>query len=204
MANDKRTRIQRANRATILQAALAVFSSDGYRGATVDRIANAAGMSKPNLLYYFKTKEEIYREVLETTIENWLEPFEALSRDGDPIEELRHYIKAKIKMSEAAPEASRLFANEIARGAPLLKPFLQKRLKPMVDDKVAILIDWMRDGKLRSVEPYHLIFVIWATTQHYADFDVQISAILGDRPPDFYDRAADAVVSIIFRGIAPD
>lgn len=201
----KRSRIQRANRALILDAALRVFSADGYRGATVDRIAEAAGMSKPNLLYYFSGKDEIYREVLESTVKAWLEPFAAISADGDPVEELRRYILFKIRASEASPEASRLFANELGRGAPLLQDFLETELKALVDEKAAVIAAWMDAGELRAVDPYHLIFAIWAMTQHYADFGVQVEAILGDeaRDPGFYDRAAEAVLAIILGGIAP-
>ncbi len=202
----KRSRIQTENRALIMDAALAVFSTDGYGGATVDRIATQAGMSKPNLLYYFPTKEDIYREVLESTVEAWLEPFAKIDAEADPVEELRNYIILKIQMSQNRQEASRLFANEIGRGAPLLGPFLQTRLRALVEEKAGILRGWMEAGKLRRVDPFHLIFVIWATTQHYADFNVQIGAILGEKAkaPDFYEDAADAVLSIILRGIEPD
>lgn len=199
----KRSRIQVANRALILNAALDVFSTDGYRGATIDRIAEAAGMSKPNLLYYFPSKEEIYREVLESTIEAWLEPFAQIDPNGNPELELRSYILDKIKMSREKPTASRLFANEIARGAPLLKPFLETRLKSLVDEKADILRQWMAAGRLKAVDPYHLIFMIWATTQHYADFEVQVGAILGRRAKgaEFYDEAATAVLAVIMGGI---
>ena len=50
----KRTRIQAANEKRILDAALETFSTYGFRGATVDQIASGAGMTKPNLLYYFR------------------------------------------------------------------------------------------------------------------------------------------------------
>lgn len=201
----KRSRIQLANRALIMDAALAVFSLDGYGGATIDRIAAQAGMSKPNLLYYFRSKEDIYREVLETTVESWLQPFERIDPEGDPVDELRRYIILKIKMSEESREASRLFANEIGRGAPLLMPFLETRLRHLVDQKATILRGWMDAGKLCAVDPYHLVFVIWATTQHYADFEVQIGAILGDtaRADGFYDKAAEAVLSIVLNGVEP-
>jgi TetR/AcrR family transcriptional regulator len=126
--------------------------------------------------------------------------------NGDPASELRRYIIQKIKMSEESKEASRLFASEIGRGAPLLKPFLETRLRSLVDDEAQILRGWMEAGKLLMVDPYHLIFVIWATTQHYADFEVQIGAILGDaaEDEDFYDKAGDAVLSIILHGVLPN
>ncbi|MEM9574281.1 MAG: HTH-type transcriptional regulator RutR [Pseudomonadota bacterium] len=204
-ANKKQSRIQVENRSLILAAALNVFSTDGYRGATLDRIAERAGMSKTNVLYYFPSKEEIYHTALEQTVEGWLDPFEAIAADGDPIEELRRYISFKLRMSAEQPEASRLFANEVQRGAPLMLEFLQTRLKTLVDEKASVIRDWIDQGKLAPIDPYHLIFMIWATTQHYADFDTQIVAILGDQSKKlgFHEQAAHAVLSIILNGIRP-
>lgn len=201
----KRSRIQTENRALIMQAALDVFSTDGYRGATVDRIAERAGMSKTNLLYYYPSKEEIYRSAIEQTVEDWLDPFAAIDPDGDPIEELRRYITIKLEMSDRHPEASRLFANEIQRGAPLVGEFLSTRLKSLVDEKAAVIRTWIDDGKLAPVDPYHLVFTIWATTQHYADFEVQVQAILGGqaKKPGFSEQIAHAVLSILLNGIRP-
>lgn len=188
-----------------MRAALDVFSTDGYRGATVDRIAERAGMSKTNLLYYYPSKEDIYRSAIEQTVEAWLEPFAAIDPQGDPIEELRRYITIKLAMSDENPEASRLFANEVQRGAPLVSEFLSTRLKSLVDEKVAVIRAWIDSGKLAPVDPYHLIFTIWATTQHYADFEVQVQAILGKqaKKPGFNDQVAHAVLSILLNGIKP-
>jgi TetR/AcrR family transcriptional regulator len=201
----KQSRIQTENRALIMQAALDVFSTDGYRGATVDRIAERAGMSKTNLLYYYPSKEEIYRSAIEQTVEAWLDPFDAIDPDGEPIEELRRYITVKLKMSDQNPEASRLFANEVQRGAPLVGEFLSTRLKALVDEKVAVIRTWIDQGRLAPVDPYHLIFTIWATTQHYADFEVQVQAILGKqaKKPGFSEQVAHAVLSILLNGIRP-
>lgn len=203
--NGKQSRIQTENRALIMAAALDVFSTDGYRGATVDRIAERAGMSKTNLLYYYPSKEEIYRSAIEQTVEAWLEPFDAIDPDGDPIEQLRRYITLKLQMSDTSPEASRLFANEIQRGAPLVGEFLSTRLKALVDEKAAVIRSWIDQGKLAPVDPYHLIFTIWATTQHYADFEVQVQAILGSqaKKPGFSEQVAHAVLSILLNGIRP-
>ncbi|MFD0915092.1 HTH-type transcriptional regulator RutR [Pseudahrensia aquimaris] len=204
-AKKKRSRIQTANRSAIIEAALDVFSTDGYRGATLDRIADRAGLSKTNLLYYFPSKEEVYKTALEQTVEGWLDPFEEISPNGDPIEELRRYITYKLQMSAKQPEASRLFANEVQRGAPLMLEFLQTRLKALVDEKASVIRGWIDEGKLAPVDPYHLIFMIWATTQHYADFDTQIVAIMGKQSAKkgFHEQTAHAVLSIILNGIKP-
>jgi len=199
------SRIQEANRKAILDAAVEVFASSGFRGATIDEIAARCGMSKPNLLYYFKSKQQIYQQVLEQTLEDWLTPFEEIDPDGDPVEELRRYITAKLEMSEKNPSASKLFANEIIHGAPVIGDFLKTSLKVLVDEKAKVIRHWVGEGKLAPIDPYHLIFMIWATTQHYADFDVQIRAVAGTQAgrTGFYEQAAQAVLSIILNGIRP-
>ncbi|WP_170412341.1 TetR family transcriptional regulator C-terminal domain-containing protein [Ruegeria atlantica] len=177
------TRIQKKNRAAILEAALNVFSAHGFRGATVDQIATEAGLSKPNLLYYFPSKEAIHTALLSGLLETWLAPLHDLDADGDPMEEILAYIRRKLEMSRDLPRESRLFANELVQGAPRIHASLSNDLKTLVDEKTAILTQWMDEGKIARLHPHHLIFSIWALTQHYADFDVQVRAILGDEDP---------------------
>jgi TetR/AcrR family transcriptional regulator len=198
------TRIQRKNRKAILEAALAVFSAHGFRGSTIDRIAERAGLSKPNLLYYYPSKETIYLAVLEDTLEEWLAPLREMDSDGDPLEEIGRYIEAKLEMSRERPEASRLFASEILHGAPVIGGFLTGPLKQLVDEKAAVIAKWIAEGRLAPVEPHHLIMMIWAVTQHYADFDVQVRAVLGDTTParGFADARA-MLMRTIFEGLKP-
>lgn len=200
-----RTRIQNEKREAILEAALDVFSAEGFRGATIDRIADAAGMSKPNLLYYFRRKEDIHVELIGRMLEKWLDPLRALSAEGDPVSELRSYIRRKLEMSRDFPRESRLFANEVLQGAPRILPLLQGELRELVDEKSAVLRDWMRQGRIRRTDPWHLIFAIWATTQHYADFDVQVRAVLGpDRGSEGrFEDAARFLEELFVRGLLP-
>ena len=173
----KRTRIQAENEDRIVSTSLDVFSKFGYRGSTVDQIAEAAGMSKANVLYYFKSKNDIYLAVLEETLEIWLNPLTELDTNGDALLEIQGYIQAKLKLSRTSPAASRLFANEILQGAPMIGPYLKTELKDLVESKIAILKKWMKQGEIKTFEPIHLLFLIWSTTQHYADFAIQISAL---------------------------
>jgi len=173
------TRIQREKQDLILDAALNVFSLHGFRGATIDQIADSAGMSKPNLLYYFPSKEAIHRQLLTGMLDLWLDPLRELDNAGDPLAELRSYIRRKIEMARDFPRESRLFANEMLQGAPHAIDVLEGELKQLVDDKARVIERWMDEGKITRTDPYHLIFSIWATTQHYADFDVQVRAVLG-------------------------
>ncbi len=197
----KRTRIQAENEARILDAALAVFSATGYRGATLAEVAERAGMTKPNLLYYFRRKEDIYLAVLTRTLEHWLAPLRDLNADGEPVEEIRAYIRRKLQLARDFPKESQLFANEVLHGAPNLMPVLRGPLKDQVDEKAAVIRGWIADGRLTPVDPHHLIFMIWATTQHYADFAPQVGAVLGSN--DWLDEAAATLDAIFVGGLTP-
>ncbi len=175
----RRTRIQEEKEELILEAALEVFSQRGFHGSTIDQIAEVAGMSKPNLLYYFRTKEAMHRALIDRVLENWLEPLQAFDAEGDPEEEIRSYIRRKLEMAREFPRESRLFANEILQGAPHIAGVLDGPLKELVDEKAEVIRVWIASGKVRDCDPHHMIFSIWSTTQHYADFDVQVKAVLG-------------------------
>jgi len=177
------TRIQKKNQAAILGAGLEVFSQFGFRGSTLDQVAEAAGLSKPNLLYYFRSKEAIYTALLAKLLENWLEPLREIKADGDPVDELLGYANRKLDMSQHFPRESRLFANEIIQGAPRISDVLHGELRELVDEIATVINSWASQGRIKPVDPYHLIFSIWALTQHYADFDVQVRAILGATDP---------------------
>ncbi|WP_299813000.1 TetR family transcriptional regulator C-terminal domain-containing protein [uncultured Roseibium sp.] len=196
------SRIQEKNRSLILEAALGEFSKKGFSGATVERIAAEAGMSKSNLLYYFSSKESIYNATLAHILEIWLTPLKTLDPLGDPADELAAYIRQKIELSAEFPEASRLFANEVMQGAPQILPVLQTDLKRLVLEKSQVIKDWIEAGRMDAVDPVHLIFTIWATTQHYADFSVQIRALTGTdlSDPDFHQSTVAAVTSLILNG----
>ena len=174
----KKTRIQLKNEERILDAAQEVFATYGYQGATIDEVAERAGISKPNLHYYFERKRDLYLAVLRRTLEIWLVPLRELDRNGDPAVEIGHYIAHKVELSRQFPAASRVFANEIVQGAPFLKSYLQTNLREVVERKAAVIQHWIDQGKLAPIDPYHLIFLIWAATQHYADFVPQIKAVM--------------------------
>jgi len=199
------TRIQREKRDAILEAALDVFSEKGFLGATIDQIAEAAGMSKPNLLYYFPRKEEIYKRLMTSMLDIWLQPLREIDSVGDPVPEIRSYIRRKLEMSRDFPRQSRLFAGEMLQGAPRILDVLEGDLKSLVDEKARVLESWMDTGKIVRTDPYHLIFSIWATTQHYADFDIQVRAVLGNGRggEGRFEDAARFLENLFMHGLLP-
>jgi len=193
-----RTRIQQRNSGMILEAALEVFSQHGFRGATLDQIAEVAGLSKPNLLYYFASKEAIHGALLSGLLVTWLDPLRALDPEGDPVAELLGYVRRKLELSRDFPRESRLFANEMLQGAPRIRAALEGELRDLVQEKSAVLRRWMDQGRIAPVHPVHLIFAVWALTQHYADFDVQVRAVLGPDGTDPFPEAGQ-FLEVLFR-----
>lgn len=199
----KRSRIQIISQQKVLDAGTEVFAKYGFRGATIDQIAEMAGMSKPNLLYYFKTKKELYLAVLEQTLNKWLQCLVDWQVKGCPKETLTNYIDKKFEFSRDHAAGSRVFANEILEGAPILKTLLGEDLKRLVSEDIRVIKGWVQEGLIRPIDPIHLIFMIWAVTQHYADFSAQIETLTGKTLEDenFYKRAKETVTQIILNGV---
>jgi TetR/AcrR family transcriptional regulator len=197
-----RSRVGREHAATILRAAEAVFARRGFQGATMAEIAERAGLPKANLHYYFRTKQAVYRAVLDDILATWLVGTEALVPEADPAQALSAYIRHKMRLSAERPDASRVFANELIHGAAELREVLRSDLRALVREKAAVIDGWIAAGRMAPVDSTHLFFTIWAATQTYADFEPQVCAVLGVerlRARDL-DRATEHVLTLVLRG----
>jgi len=168
-------------------------------------IARKAGMSKPNLLYYFRHKEDMYVTVLQQTLQAWLVSLQDIKADGNPLDELAAYIRSKLESAFRNPAASRLYANEILQGGMSVSSILRDDISGLLSEKAALISRWMDEGKLAPCDPYHLIFSIWATTQHYSDYETQIRLLMGDAfyAPDMLEKTIEAITTIILNGVRP-
>jgi TetR/AcrR family transcriptional regulator len=197
-----KSQIRQANESHILAAAERVFAGAGFGGATMAAIADAAGLPKANLHYYFGSKQALYRAVLARTLEDWLVPTVGITPDADPKVAIEQYIRAKMALTMQRPHASKVFANELLHGAPVVKALLGSELRQLVLAKAAVINQWISARRMAPVDPVHLFFTIWAATQTYADFDVQVCAVLGqtELSADDQVRATEHVVALILRG----
>ncbi|HBU94793.1 HTH-type transcriptional regulator RutR [Leclercia adecarboxylata] len=199
----KRSQAVSAKKQAIISAALETFSQFGIHGTRLEQVAELAGVSKTNLLYYFPSKEALYVAVLQQILDIWLAPLKAFREELTPLVAIQQYIRLKLEVSRDYPQASRLFCLEMLQGAPLLKTVLSGDMKSLVDEKSAIIAGWVDTGKLAPVDPHHLIFMIWAATQHYADFSAQVEAVTGKslKDDDFFHSTVDNVQRMIIEGI---
>jgi len=185
----------------ILEAAESVFAEAGFNGATTAEIARRAAIPKANLHYYFNTKEELYQQVLTGIVNTWLHTADEIRADAEPASALAHYISAKLELARERPIPSRVFANELIHGAPHLGKYLATDLRAWVETKARVIRGWIAAGKMREVDPKHLLFMIWASTQTYADFASQVAAVLGREPTaQDYKAVARQMTEIILRG----
>ena len=187
-------KIRERNNENILAAAEQEFVLHGFKGTSMQSIADRAGVPKANIHYYFKNKANLYRALLENIMQVWNEVLADITPDSDPADVLSRFIRSKVQLS------SKIFAMEIIQGAPHLRDHLSQNMRTWVKERSAVIQSWIDQGKIRAIDPTHLIFMIWATTQHYADFETQVLEVLNKRQyePDDIDQITDFLIDMIF------
>lgn len=195
-------RIRQKNEEAILAAAEEEFACHGFKGTSMNTIAQNVGLPKANLHYYFTNKLGLYLAVLSNILELWDSTFNNLSVDDDPAEAIAGYIRTKMEFSRRYPKASRIFAMEVISGGECLSEYFNQDYLSWFRGRAAVFEGWIAAGKMDPVDPVHLIFLLWSSTQHYADFASQICRVTGKprlRKQDF-SAASDNLVQIILKG----
>lgn len=199
----RRTDIRQQNERLILDAAERVFAEAGFGGATMQLIADMAGLPKANLHYYFPTKEALYRRVVRNIFEIWLDAAASFDDAAGPVEGIGAYVEAKMHISRHHPHGSKVWAAEVMHGAPVIQDYLETTLRDWTESRISVIERWIAKDQMAPIDPRHLLYMLWATTQHYADFCHQIETLNAGQP--LSDRqwrdATDSVKQIILRGI---
>jgi len=195
--------IRRENEKVILEAAEKVFAEAGFGGATMQLIADVAGLPKANLHYYFPTKESLYRQVVENIFTIWLQAADVFDAAAGPAEGLGAYIDAKMEISRRHPAGSKVWASEVMHGAPVIQDYLETKLEEWTNGRIMAIQGWIDRGLMDPIEPRHLLYMLWATTQHYADFGHQIETLNGAKPlsDEQWAIAKSSLKRIILKGI---
>ena len=198
----KQGSIRALSEAKILEAAQEEFILQGIKGATVQSIADRANLPKANILYYFKNKENIYHAVLERTLDMWDQGVGDINPEDGPAVAIEKFIASKVNMSFQHPSASKIYAMEIIQGSQHLKEFARTYLRKWVREKATLFQHWIDSGQMEDVDPYNLIFLIWSSTQHYADFETQILTIMNraDYEKEDVEQVTAFLTDFILRG----
>ena len=199
--NAKASSIGTKRRSLIISSALKVFAEDGFKGASIQKIADAAKLPKANVLYYFSSKKALYCKVIESILAMWNSSFDNVTANDCPAESLANYIADKMEISRLHPYSSKVFAIEIINGGSNLDDSFKASHQNWVSGRISVINAWIEAGKLDDIHPEYLLFNIWSSTQHYADFSSQISQLRGSvmRKKDFA-QATTTVINIILKG----
>ncbi len=200
---DQKAIVREVNERKIIEAAEHVFADYGFKGATTDQIAKQAGLPKANIHYYFKTKSDLYREVLERILDEWMVAAQAFDNCEEPRIALTQYVESKMRFSRLRPFASKVWANEVLHGAPVVGKFLETTLKSWLDDRVKVVGEWIESGKIKPVDPNAFFYMIWSMTQHYADFERQLEILNQGHPftDEEYQEKTEQVVQLILTSV---
>lgn len=200
--NSKKLRRQEAE-TLILSAAEKVFAEAGFGGATMQLIADVAGLPKANLHYYFPTKELLYRQVVQNIFQIWLKAADSFDNAEGPEDGIGAYIDAKMEISRRHPDGSKVWANEVMHGAPVIQDYLETTLTDWTNGRITVIERWIAEGRMDPIDPRHLLYMLWATTQHYADFGHQIETLNQSAPlsDTQWEAAKTNIKAIILRGI---
>ena len=195
--------IRQENVAKILAAAETVFAKKGFKGASVDLIAKRAGVPKPNVYYYFDSKEELYRTVVEDIGSIWLKAADTFDEMHEPVEAFRDYVSSKMDLARNRPHGSRLWAIEMASGAPFIQEYLIYTVKPWLESRETVIERWIDEGKLKPIKARYLFYMIWATTQHYADFEAQMVVMNEGKAlsNDQFNEAKNIVIDMVLNSL---
>ena len=202
LKQQRESRIRSRNQTRILQEAVHLFASKGFDGTRLSEIAERCGLPRANIYYYFSSKEGIYTALIERVIDGWDRAFECIRTDRDPADAIREYVRAKLEYSRAHPVESRFFANEILRGARFLADSHRQHIREVTDSRAEVVNEWIRQGRLAPVDPYHFFVVLWSSTQFYADYSILAADILHkDRLTEAdFEAACDTISNTVLEG----
>lgn len=197
---------RRQNEHLILESAEKIFAIHGFKGSSTSQIAKEAGLPKANIHYYFETKAKLYECVLENMLADWMSAARTFKVNDDPTITLSKYVGAKMDLARQRPNGSKVWANEIISGAPVMKVVFSGRFKEWFDECVDIIEQWVKAEKILPVDSKALLYMIWATTQHYADFNSQVVALNDNKifTDKEFEEKKQQVIKLILSSVGLD
>jgi len=199
------TNVERRRRGEelILRVAEEVFANRGFQGATMTEIGKRAGLPKANIHYYFSSKARLYQRVIDDVFTVWLKAADQFDDHDNPREALTAYISAKMELSRSRPNGSKVWANEIIHGAPMIRDYLETHLREWCASREARIQSWIDRGMMRPVNARYLLYMIWASTQHFADFGTQITVLNNGKPlsDEAFEEAKQTLIDIFLGGL---
>ncbi len=148
-------------RRQLIAEAVSAFGSRGYDATTLDAVAEAAGVRKQTLLYYFSSKEELFKACVDEVAARLTEALErGLEGPGGGWSRVESVIRSAFRLAEEWPEFP-LMAREAARRSPDVVQHVAARLEPLRKGALAFLERGMEEGTFRRQDPGLLLFTLY-------------------------------------------
>lgn len=197
-----KVRVRDQNKEKILAAAVGLFVAKGFDGTHIKEIAERCGLPKTNVYYYFSSKEEIYTALVDQIIERWDKAFQHIVPTREPADAIESYIRTKLEYSHQYGVESRFFASELLRGGKFISRRHRQHMRQVTDERAKVIEGWIREKKMAPVNVSHLFFLLWSSTQFYADSTFVASYMLRKREltKKDYEEATKAIYQIVSNG----
>jgi TetR/AcrR family transcriptional regulator len=208
-ASGPRQRRGEASRAAILAAAERIFADSGLAGARTDAIAAKAGVNKALLYYYFKSKDDLYRAVLEDHVEKFSrEAMRALASEGSARAVVLRYVGTHFDFLSSRPYYSRLLERLIAapHGQRFVEPLVKRYSVPLARRLMEVIERGVREGEFRAVASHHTAISLAALTVFYFSAAPVIKAVARIDPyePRQLQSRREEVLNFIRYGLFRD
>jgi TetR/AcrR family transcriptional regulator len=189
ISNPVRTQAERADltRTRILEAAVRQFSENGLAGARTEQIAEAAGVNKALLYYYFKGKEALYEAALEAVAKRVVESSMAvMSLERSAGERLVHFALNHFDRIHSQQAFQSLMQQEMMRlhqgEENALAPLVDKVFRPMMPLMFQLFEEGKRTGELVEVDDWQLMYAALGANAFYFLSAPVVRIITGKNP----------------------
>ena len=136
-------------------------------------------------------------------MDEWMACMTAITEASEPQAALNAYVEVKLRFSRDRATGNAVFTREIMAGAPRYQDVLKARVMPLLHADVERFERWADEGLIRRVDFMHLMFLIWSSTQAYADLAPQFALYMGKprlEDADF-EAARQLITSLIWRSL---
>jgi AcrR family transcriptional regulator len=188
----EREKLQR--RQDIIDAATAIFARDGFDKASLDDIAERCELSKSALYYYFSSKEELFRSVIQKGFDELMEKIETAAQGATVRENVKDIVEAFINMRFSSCDLFKIAFHEKVKdfmeGKNDFIPIFDEKFEQIEGRLIKIFEKGIESGEVRKLDPHYLVHILFGVIHTFA---------LGIKfnPP----QGAEILTSVFFDGV---
>jgi TetR/AcrR family transcriptional regulator len=157
---------------SIFQAAIKIFSNNGYDGAKMDEISASAGVAKGTIYYYFKSKDEVFKYIITEGVSLLREQIENINiGKGHYDYKLRELSKDQLRLVYENRDLFKVIMSQ-AWGGKIRHSELRDLLKEYMKDIEKFLVSAMEDGTIKKCDSSFLTFTYFGMLGSVAVYNV--------------------------------